>query len=211
MLKIAIVDDHQLIIEGLNLLLENQPEIQIVQSFLSAQEFLDFLAVNPHSVDMVLLDLQMPVMSGYNCAVILRNNFPYIKIAILSMESDAKIIDKLINEIGINAFLSKGSTKKQLLDAIYQVAHHNLYLSDDIEKILSGYRRKLIETEEIKLTVREKQIVNLMCSGLTNEQIAAMLFISEFTVATHRKNIYRKTETHNIGQLNEKMRNVPLH
>lgn len=204
--KIILVDDHQLVIEGLVLLIENQVNIEIVNTYNSAKDLLLFLEKNSDAAEIIFLDLKMPEMSGLECAEILKNQYPNLKIAILSMEDDAALINQLINDIGVNAYLSKGIRRNELLEAVHQIQENNLYISEDIESILSKYREKLIEIDEIKLTFREKQVVNLMCKGFTNEQLAQKLFISESTVATHRKNIYRKTNTHNIGQLAEKLK-----
>lgn len=205
-INIILVDDHRLVIEGLTLLLEDQNHIHILQSFFSGKELLDYLPDHHHEVDLIFLDLKMPGISGLECVTTIKSQFPDIKIAILSMEDDADLIYRLLNHYQVNAYLSKGIRRKELLDAIYQIMNNNLYISDDIEKILNNYRIKLIEQDQLNLTAREKEVADLMCKGLTNEKIADKLFISVATVATHRKNIYRKTDTHNIGQLNEKLK-----
>lgn len=203
--RIVLVDDHHLIIEGMKLLLEDETDIEITATFNSAKQLLAFAEGHYMEIDLIFLDMLMPEMPGWECAAIIRKNYPEIRIAVLSMESDPALIEKLINQTGVHAYLSKGVGRKELVEAIHQIMENHLYLSEDIENIISNYRRKLIDAEEMRLTAREKQIASLMCNGLTNEEIAERLFISDTTVATHRKNIYRKTDTHNVGQLSHKI------
>lgn len=204
--QLVLVDDHQLIIDAVTMMVEYDEEIHVAKTFLSAKKLLDWLGEKDRGNLLIFLDLIMPEMTGLECAKIIKQKYPNSKLAILSMESEPKIINEIINEIGVNAFLSKGIRREELLEAIHQIMENNLYLSEDIEKLLDSYREKIIEVDKIQLTARERQIVDLMTKGFTNQKIAEKLFISKGTVASHRKNIYRKTETHNVGQLIEKLR-----
>lgn len=204
--KLILVDDHQLILDAITLLVEGDSSIKVIKTFTSGIELLNWLEHHLSSDFLILLDLIMPEMSGVECAKILKQKYPDNKLAILSMESDPKIIHEIINEIGVNGFMSKGIKREELKAAIHQIMENDLYLSPDIENFLINYKKYIIEIEDMKLTARENQIVGLMCKGFMNTEIAEKLFISEGTVATHRKNIYRKTETHNVGQLIEKLK-----
>ena len=200
-IHIAILDDHQIVIDGLKLLLENEPSLKVVLEDTNGFELLKNLENNTVSVDIILVDLMMPIISGYEAALMLYKKFPEIKIFILSMNNDAKTIYDLVEEADIKGFLPKSVNKAELVKAILKVYKGGLYFSDELLDALDLYRKNIDEKEELMLSAREIEIIRLISKGLTNKEIAAQLFISEFTVSTHRKNIFRKTDTHNVASL----------
>lgn len=200
-MKIVIVDDHNIIIEGLEMLLSLENEISILKNYNDGSDLFDDLRKNNISPDLVLMDLMMPTINGLDCSKILKKEFPEIKIIILSMNCDAKVVYELIEKVGVEGFLSKKINRKELVTAINDVKLGYIHLSEEAAKALSDFKRKIIAYPEIKLSTREKEIVQLMINGLTNREISAQLFISESTVETHRKNIYRKTDSHSLPKL----------
>lgn len=200
--KLVIVDDHSIVIDGLELLLSLENHLILLQSYLDGNNFIQDLRANKIAPTIVLMDLLMPNISGLDCAKIIKKEFPEIKIIILSMELEAKNINQLINKIGVEGYLNKTVRRKELLDCIALVEKGYIYLSKEAEFVLENYREKLIKNDEIKLSAREKEIIGLMIIGNTNAEIANKLFIAESTVETHRKNIYRKTDTHSVPKLN---------
>lgn len=200
-INIAILDDHQIVIDGLKLLLENEQDLTVALSNTNGFALLGQLETLDTRIDIALIDLTMPVISGYESSIMLKDQFPEIKIIILSMNNDAKTIYELIENADIKGFLPKSVNKSELLEAIKKVNNGGNYFSEDILNELENCRINVIEKDGLMLSTREIEIIKLISRGLTNKEIASELFISEFTVSTHRKNIFRKTKTHNVASL----------
>ncbi|MCO6497842.1 MAG: response regulator transcription factor [Chitinophagaceae bacterium] len=198
-IKIAILDDHQIVIDGLKLLLENQERLNVVLEDTDGFSLLKKLEET--KVDIALIDLIMPQISGYETSLMIQEKFPEIKIIILSMNNDPKVIYDLVERADIKGFLPKSVNKAELLAAIYKVNEGGMYFSDELIEELQSVRSNREQARELTLSDREVEIIRLICKGLTNREIGSELFISEFTVATHRKNIFRKTNTHNVATL----------
>lgn len=208
--KIGIVDDHNIIIDGLEMLLSFEKDIEISKTYNDGYELIEDIRNSNVQFDLILMDLMMPKISGLDCSKILKKEFPQIKIMILSMNCDAKVINELINNIGAEGYLSKSVSRKELVESIDLVRKGYIHLSNEANQCLENYREKLIQNEHIKLSSREKDIVKLMMEGFTNREISEKLFISESTVETHRKNIYRKTDTHSLPKLIQLVRDLDL-
>ena len=209
-MKIAIVDDHQIIIDGIEMLLGLEKNIAILKTYTDACDFLQDMREGKISPDLLLMDLMMPSMSGFECAKVLKQEFPNLKIIILSMNCDPKVVYELVEKIKIEGYLSKNVNRQSLVRALQEVQLGYIHLSEEAEMALNQFKRKIIDYPQIILTAREKQIVKLMIDGLTNKEISNALFISESTVETHRKNIYRKTETHSLPKLIQVVTNLNL-
>ncbi len=209
-MKIAIVDDHQIIIDGIEMLLGLEKNIAILKTYTDACDFLQDMREGKISPDLLLMDLMMPSMSGFECAKVLKQEFPNLKIIILSMNCDPKVVYELVEKIKIEGYLSKNVNRQNLVQALQEVQLGYIHLSEEAEMALNQFQRKIIDYPQIILTAREKQIVKLMIDGLTNKEISNALFISESTVETHRKNIYRKTETHSLPKLIQAVANLNL-
>lgn len=200
-INIAILDDHQIVIDGLKLLLENEQDLTVVLSNTNGFALIGQLETLDTRIDIALIDLTMPVISGYESSIMLKDQFPEIKIIILSMNNDAKTIYELIENADIKGFLPKSVNKSELVEAIKKVNNGGNYFSEDILNELENCRINAVEKDGLMLSTREIEIIKLISKGLTNKEIASELFISEFTVSTHRKNIFRKTKTHNVASL----------
>ena len=200
-LEIVIIDDHNIIIEGLEMLLSFEKNVKLLKSYNDAYDFFSDLRAQKLMPKIVLMDLMMPTINGLEAAKILKKEFPEIKIIILSMNCEAKVVYQLIEKIGAEGYLSKKITRTELYTALDRVNKGAIHLSEEAQDALSGFRDRIINYPEIKLSTREKEVVQLVVDGYLNREIAAKLFISESTVETHRKNIYRKTETHSLPKL----------
>ena len=209
-MKIAIVDDHQIIIDGIEMLLGLEKNIAILKTYTDACDFLQDMREEKINPDLLLMDLMMPKMNGFECAKVLKQEFPNLKIIILSMNCDPKVVYELVEKIKIEGYLSKNVNRQDLVKALQDVQLGYIHLSEEAEMALKQFQRKIIDYPQIILTAREKQIVKLMIDGLTNKEISNALFISESTVETHRKNIYRKTETHSLPKLIQVVANLNL-
>jgi DNA-binding NarL/FixJ family response regulator len=199
MIRIAIVDDHQIVIDGLRLLLSNHSQFQIVAEATSGKEILNMLSEK--TVDVLMVDVVMPEMDGYELSVQVRKLYPEIKILALSMNSEGSMIDKMIGHAQINGYLLKTIGKSELIQAIKTIAGGEDYFAPDMLLELNSFRKIKEENQLMNLTARELEIIKCMTRNLTNKQIADQLYISERTVETHRKNIFRKTNTHSVLSL----------
>jgi len=199
--NIAILDDHQIVIDGLKLLLKGHARLNVVAEHTNGLLLLREL--NETTVDILLTDIVMPVIDGYEMALRLKADFPEIKVIALSMNGEGPLIEKMIEEADVQGYLLKTANRKELLEALEAVADGGTYFSREIIDELHAYTRIKKSNEAINLTAREIEIVQCISEDLSNKQIAEKLFISERTVETHRKNIFRKVDIHSVVGLIE--------
>lgn len=204
-IKILIADDHPLIAEGIKNTFENIDDFNVVAIANNGKEAIDF--IEKHLVDVALLDINMPIMDGIECAKEIIKNHKHVKVAMLSMYQESSIIKSLI-EIGVKGYMLKTIPSDELLLAIKNIYQGKDYFSSDVTKALISddkpnsfhqYSKKSPLLEE--LTAREIEIIKYISQGLTNTQVGEKLFISPRTVDTHRTNIMRKIEVHNVASL----------
>lgn len=207
-LKLAVIDDHTLFRQGLIQILEKFNHYDVVFEAASAEEMFEQLSsVTP---DIVLLDLNMKGMSGQQASVIIRHDYPDMKIIILSMNYSHDYIRQMM-KIGVHGYLPKDIDQRKLVEAIDQVYEKGHYMDDEIAAVLRealqmSQRKNLkkstvIESENIVLTDREMDVLRLICKGQNTQQIAEALFISYRTVEGHRKNLLLKTGVTNSVSL----------
>jgi DNA-binding NarL/FixJ family response regulator len=149
-------------------------------------------STNPH---VLITDIMMPGMSGYQLSMTVRRDFPAIKIIALSMSEEGSLIAKMIDEVKVDGYLPKASGKNELIETIEKVYAGNTYYNATVREQYDTYKSMQTSNEVFNLSLRELQIIECIIQHFTNRQIANRLFISERTVETHRKNIYRKTNT----------------
>lgn len=195
-IRIAIVDDHQIVIDGLVAVLQQQDAVQIVVTANSGTEMLQLL--QDSEVDILLSDVMMDGMNGQQLSKAVKHQFPHIKIIALSMSSSGEIADKMINDADIVGYLLKQTGKDELIQAIIKVYHGGQYFQEKILDELEKQSHLKQTLSDAHLTIREKQIISLMEKDFSNKQIATELAISIRTVETHRKNIFKKTNTNNV-------------
>jgi DNA-binding NarL/FixJ family response regulator len=195
-IKIAIVDDHQIVIDGIVALLREHELIEVTANDTSAVSMLKRLHNLP--IDVLITDIMMPEMNGQQFAKAVKNTFPQIRILALSMSGQGDIVDEMINNADISGYVLKNISKKELIEAILKIANGGIYFSDEVLLELSSTKDSQKELEKAGLTIREIEIVKLMEKEFSNKQISEALFISERTVETHRKNIFRKTNTSSV-------------
>lgn len=204
-IRILIADDHPLIAEGIKNTFENQPDFKVLAVVNNGQEAISYIEKN--TIDIALLDINMPIMDGIECAKKIISEFKGVKIAMLSMYQESSIIKSLI-EIGVKGYMLKTIPSDELLLAIKNIYNGKDYFTSDVTKaLISGdnspsfnqFTKKSSLVEE--LTSREKEIIKYLSQGLTNTQIGEKLFISPRTVDTHRTNIMRKIDVHNVASL----------
>ena len=195
-IKVYIVDDHQLVIEGLKSLLIDEQNIDIVGSATNAEQCLEYF--NSHSVDVILMDISLPDKSGIDLCRIISEKNENIKIIALSTFTEGTYVIKMM-ENGASGYLHKNASKLEIIKAIKTVFQGDNYLTPEAEKALK-YETDL-QNKLPKLTKREKEVLLLISNGLTNNLISEKLFISIDTVDSHRKNLYSKMNVNNTAML----------
>lgn len=198
-IKLAMVDDHQIVIDGIMALLQEDKALDIVATANTATRMLQLL--QQHEVDILLTDVVMEGISGQQLAKEVRKLFPSIKIIALSMSGVGEIVEEMINDADISGYLLKQTGKQELVDAIKKVYSGGQYFQPKILDELAKQAGVRTETDAAHLTRREKEIIVLLEKNLSSKEIAEILFISVRTVETHRKNILKKTDTSNLLSL----------
>ena len=195
-ISIALVDDHQIVIDGLMALLKGEHRYEFAFATTRPIEVIQKLKTS--HVDVLLTDVMMPDMPGNVLAKEVHKQFPETKILALSMSGQADIVNEMINDADISGYILKNVGKKELVAAIEKIASGGIYFSESVlEELKKTTERKRLN-EEAHLTEREIEIIRLIEKEYSNKQIAQTLFISERTVETHRKNIFRKTATNSV-------------
>ncbi len=195
-IQVAIVDDHQIVIDGITSLLDGHETINIVTTTTSPVKMLSMLGEN--NIDILLTDIMMPEMTGQQLSKKVRQQFPEIKILALSMSGQGDVVNEMINDADISGYVLKNIGKQELTHAIDKIAKGGIYFSEEVLKELEKFSNVKKDNEEAHLTTREIEIIKLIEKEFSNKDIADALFISERTVETHRKNIFRKTKTGSV-------------
>jgi DNA-binding NarL/FixJ family response regulator len=192
-IKVFIVDDHYMVIEGIRSLLEHEKSIEWAGHATNAASCLAFL--QQQQPDVILMDINLPDKTGIDLCREVKEKYPAVFIIGLSTFNQQSFIQKMI-ESGASGYVLKNATRQELMEAIETVAKGRTYLSDEASETL-----KKKEVAGIVLTRREKEVLGLIADGLTNGEIAKQLFISVATVDTHRKNLLSKFEVKNTASL----------
>jgi DNA-binding NarL/FixJ family response regulator len=194
--KVIIVEDHDIFRDGLVSLLTMKGIAEVIGVASNGEEFLEILENN--TPDIVLMDISMPVMNGHIATVEAIKKYPDLKILVLSMFGDEKYYYQMI-DAGVKGFILKSSGKEELINAIKLVAQGNSYFSNELLRniIINFGKKEVTETKTEKLTNREFEILNLMCAGMSANEIANELNLSKKTVEGHRTNLFIKTQTKN--------------
>ena len=192
-MEIFLTDDHAILLGGLVKILSTEDALEVIGTAGSVQETLDSLTrITP---DLLITDYNLPDDDGLTLVRRVKVKYPDMKIIVLSMHDEAHLIKEILKE-GIDGYILKKDSHKELVNAIYAIKDDKVYLSSDVNSMLM---KGLNSNDEQKLlTDREREILKLISKEYTNKKIAEELFISERTVETHRKNIFRKTGTHNL-------------
>ncbi len=200
-IRLLLVDDHRLIIDGMKSMMKGYDFITVsgeANNGLEALQLLDII-----NVDIVLMDIDMPIMNGIDALKEIKKNKPDTKVIILSMHEEAGMI-KSIMAIGANGYILKNSSQDELVNAIVKVYQGKNYFSAGVTQSLLNETQnqgsQLKMSIEI-LTSREEEILRLIASGYSNKEIGSKLFISHRTVDTHRTNLMNKLNVTNIAGL----------
>jgi len=201
--RIMIADDHPLVRSGLRFLLEREKEFEVVAEAADGYEAIDLALL--HKPEVILLDVGMPRLSGPDAALAISQKLPSTRIVMVSMHSDEAYVLRAL-KAGARGYLLKASPEADVLAAVRAVAADHAWFSPSITKllveeyVLEAQRRGVEDSYDL-LSVREKEILQLLASGKSNRDIADLLHISISTVETHRNNIFQKLSLHNLAEL----------
>jgi DNA-binding NarL/FixJ family response regulator len=194
-IQVALVDDHQLFRSGINFIISDTDDIEIAFEASNGQEFLNFL--ENYEPDLVLMDINMPVIDGVEATRRAMETHPDLKVLVLSMFGEVDYYNTMI-DLGVKGFILKDIDNDELLDAIRKVYRGGNYFSQEL--LLQLIKNKP-EEGGVELTRREKEVLELICLGFSNQEISEKLFISQRTVERHRSSLLFKTDSKNSVSL----------
>ena len=194
MISVIIIDDHPLVLNGFEFILNNTSEILLKGAFTSAEDALDFLVTE--AVDIVLVDINMPGMNGIDTTAIIKKDYPNTKVIAISNLNEGSIVLRML-QAGALGYLLKNVSADELISSIHAVDEGKQVLSREME-----FMTKSNPCDSIpKVTEREREVLKLMAQGLTTPKIADLMFISPLTVESHRRNLLQKFEVSNAVSL----------
>lgn len=196
-IKVYIIDDHPMVIEGVKSLLSDSEKIEVVGSATDGYVALEKLIEN--RADIILVDINLNDMNGIDLCRILKEKFPQVKVLGLSTFKERSYITRMI-EAGASGYLLKNAAKDEIEEAVDLAYRGKLYLSMEVTEIITKPTSLQNNTVPL-LTSREKEVLQLIAEGLTNNDIAAQLFISPLTVDSHRKNLLAKFGVKNTAAM----------
>jgi len=203
-MKILLVDDHRLIRDAIHSYMESDEEYEVVGEASHGQEAIRTL--EEMKVDVVLMDINMPIMGGLECTKEIKKRWPNIKVLTLSMMIDNQHIKQMMGA-GASGYVLKNCTEKELKKAIKTVYEGDTYYSSEVTEVVMTNLMKINPTKtsnlvvDMPLTDREKEVLELIIKEFTNNEIADKLFISNRTVDAHKRNLLEKTGSKNIAGL----------
>ena len=203
MIRLALADDQVLFRRGLSMLLRDMPDVQVVFECGNGEELL--LGLQGNEVDIILLDLQMPVMGGKEAMQRITKEYPSIKVIVLSSHDEEEFIAPMI-ELGARGYMLKTAEPNEIENAIGSVSENGFYFSEAVNQVVlqglvSKKKVKPIFPEIDPLSERELEVIRGICQEMTTTEIAGKLFVSPRTVEFHRNNILLKTGARNVAGL----------
>lgn len=199
-IRLVICDDHRIVIDGLQRLLDDVPWVETIGTATGGEELLELLS---HlSMDLLILDLNMPGMDGGTTMMHVRNRWPGIKVLILTMDDSPAVIKEVI-KAGADGYLLKACGREELLHALREVHAGRRHIPEDVTEAMLAQQRVREQTAGRLATLsrREREVLAALAEGLTNKEIGEQLFISHRTVDTHRTNLMKKLGVHNLVEL----------
>jgi DNA-binding NarL/FixJ family response regulator len=202
-IRILLADDHTVVRKGLRLLLESQPDFQVIADAANGRETVAL--AEQHTPDVVVMDVAMPGLNGIEAARQISAKLPHTAIVFLSMHSDEGYVLKAL-KAGARAYLLKDSAENDLINAVKAVREGKAFFSPAISKMLiEDYMRQMqqraVEDSYDLLTTRERELLQLFAEGKNNKDVANLLNLSLYTVETHRSNILKKLNLHSSAEL----------
>lgn len=197
-LQAFIVDDHHIFRQGLTLMLNKLPNIKVIAEAEDGEQFINNL--EKYNPDIVFLDIKMPNMDGMQAAEVALKMRPSLKIIVMTMFEEPSYFNRMV-ELGVQGFLLKNAEMMEIRKAIARIEEGDSYFSEELLKNMKENSTEATEPVDLKLSKREKEVLDYLCMGLANNEIAKKLFISPRTVDGHRANLLSKTNSKNTVSL----------
>lgn len=195
MINIIIADDHAIVRKGLDLFLKFEDEVRLVGEANDGEELLKLLS--KLKAEVILLDIDMPKMNGITALRDLQEDFPDVRIVIMSMHPE-EIYGPTVRKLGAQGYISKDADPKEVVNAIRVVAGGDLYFREDLYTVKTPQREK---QRKIKLSSRESEVLKLLSIGKSNKDISEELGISDKTVSTYKQRLLNKLQARNVVDL----------
>lgn len=202
-IKIGIVDDHKIVRDGVKVMVEDHPGFDIICEAENGKEAIEQCA--NQNLDVLIMDITMPVMDGIEATRVIKENHPDIKILALTMLSEDQHIRKMI-KAGASGYILKNSGKQELIKAIESIIEGKHYFSNDatqaiLQELVTPDVNKVNDDDDVHITEREREVLKLIVNEFTNQEIADKLFVSVRTIDAHRRNLLQKTGAKNTAGL----------
>jgi DNA-binding NarL/FixJ family response regulator len=202
-IRVLIADDHKIMLAGLRSLLEKQADFEVVGEAENGRKAVQM--VQEKTPDVVVMDVSMPDLNGMEATAQIIESLPETKVIALSMHSDKRFVMGMLRA-GASGYLLKDCASQELANAIFQVAGGKKYLSPEItgviiDDVLQGGSSEELTTVSSVLSAREREVLQLIAEGWSTKQIASHLYVSIKTIETHRRQIMKKLDLHNIADL----------
>jgi len=198
MINIMIADDHKVLLDGFSAIINNIDNLQVVATSSNGEEVLDQLSST--EVDIILLDINMPILNGVETCKKITKRFPKVKVIALSMYGQRSFI-KRMKQNGAKGYVLKDDSALVLIEAINIVYDGGEYYSKQVKELLINDVISMKSPFGDSLTNREKEVLELLAKGLTNNEIGETLFLSSHTIISHRKNMVQKFGAKNTAEL----------
>lgn len=196
---IVVVDDHTILVDGIVQILNANPKYHVVGTAGNGQEVIDI--VKKERVDIIIMDINMPIMDGIDATEIISENFDQTKILIMSMHNKAGYIQNAI-KAGASGYILKNTSPDELEEAIDRVLEGGSYFSQDVSTLMAMSMRGVTEEKvTVKLSRQEKLLLRLLSEGHTSEEIADKMETSVHTISSYRRNLLIKFDAKNVTQL----------
>jgi DNA-binding NarL/FixJ family response regulator len=204
-IKLMLVEDHQIVREGLKELLDGHHDIEVAYEAHNGKHALEQL--KSHLPDIILTDITMPILDGFELAAVIQNKYPHVKLLVLTMHMSDVYIKKAFAH-GASGYLPKNISKTELISAIRTISEGKKYFNHEVSAILMNNmvdnlqnEQKSVARQSTDLSERETEIVKLLAEGNNSQEIGEKLFISKKTVDNHRLNILQKLNVKNVAGL----------
>ena len=202
MIKVVVVDDHQIFVDGIKVLINSMEGIEVSGEANNGVDLLDCLSKT--QADLVLMDVNMPQMDGIEATKKVVEQYPNLKVLMLTMHDSTAYIEKLL-KAGAHGYVLKNTGRAELQTAIETVMRGEAYYSAAVtQRIMEGLQKKKKLSNslgDVELTDREKEVIILIAQEFTTNEIAEKLFISHHTVESHRKNLISKLQVRGVSGL----------
>jgi DNA-binding NarL/FixJ family response regulator len=197
-IRVAIADDHEIFRKGLRIILNEIDELKVIGEAQNGHQLFEIL--RHHQVDVILMDIRMPVMDGIEATKKVVEKYPKVKVIALTMFEEISYFNQMV-EAGANGFLLKKTNKDELYRAILLVMQDETYFSEEFISNVNKTQKPKSRISGIELTEREQEVLDLICKGMSNTEISKFLGLSARTVDGHRAHLLEKTGAKNSPHL----------